>query len=162
MTLSIEVTEEFLEHRAAKAALYNQRGRTDRQFLMDLDAEIYEWHMIRSGKWRDFDDWKVDALMPRDDDWLAIDVKFISKYYNLTPTKVCNLLQQRGILDGYLFMEWVSKPRRPLKAGDTVTVRQLGFIHWDDLADAVKPSTNYKDWGTSHYVDVHRLLRDGL
>ena len=44
--MKIKVTQKFIDHRTDKAAIYNQRGRSDRQFLMDLDAEIYEWDKL--------------------------------------------------------------------------------------------------------------------
>ena len=160
MPYTFEVTQDFIDHRTAKQALYNQRGRTDRKFLMDLDAELYEYNMIKEGIWDDDPDWRVDAHIPSADGAISIDVKFISKYYNLTPTKVCNILQQREILHGFLFMEWVKKPNRPLVVGDAVSMRQLGYISIEDLMDNIKASTNYKDWGTSHYVNVHKILQE--
>jgi len=156
----IEVTQEFIDHRTKKQGIYNQRGRTDRKFLMDLDAEIYEWFMIKEEMWDEDPDWRVDAHMPSPDGATAIDVKFISKYYNLTPTKVCNIIQQRDILHGYLFMEWVKKPNRPLVVGDEVSIRLVGYISHEDILDNIRPSTNYKDWGTSHYVAVHKILQE--
>ena len=159
MPYTIKVTQDFIDHRESKRELYNQRGRTDRKFLMDLDAEIYEYMMIKEGMWDDDPDWRVDAHIPNPDGAISVDVKFISKYYNLTPTKVCNILQQRDVLHGFMFMEWVQKPSRPLQVGDDVVVRQLGYMSIEDLMDNIKPSTNYKDWGTSHYVNVHKILQ---
>lgn len=153
----IDVTPEFISHRADKQQLYNQRGRTDRKFLMDLDCEIYEWHMIQQGEWMDDDDWRVDAHVISPDGNKAIDVKFIGKYYNMTPTKITNILQQRDIVDGYWFMEWVSKPGRPLVAGDEVACSFVHYVEMEQMLDSIRVSTNYKDWGTSHYVDVRRL-----
>ena len=160
MPYSIEVTQDFINHRTEKSKIYNPRGRTERKFLMDLDAEIYEHDMIQAEMWEPDDDWRIDGHITTPDGWLATDVKFISKYYNLTPVKVCNILQQRNILHGYLFMEWVKKPNRPLQVGDTVETRQLGYIRWEDLADNIKVSQGYNKWGTSHYVDVRRLIAE--
>ena len=112
MPYTFEVTQEFLDHRTEKQGIYNQRGRTDRKFLMDLDAEIYEWNMINEEIWDDDPDWRIDAHIPHPDGAISVDVKFISKYYNLSRhVKICNILQQRDILHGYLFMEWVKKPK---------------------------------------------------
>ena len=152
MSYTYTIPQEFLDHRQEKFDLYNRRGRDDRQFLMDLDAEFYEWKMINEGMWEAHDDWKIDGVMLHLG--TKIDVKFIKGYYNISPTKMCNILQQRRVLDGYLFMEWVDRPNRPVKLGDTVSIRQLGFIDYDELVDAIKPS--FKTGG--HYVDVRRLL----
>ena len=44
--MKITVPEGFIKHREEKSQQYNQRGRTDRKFFMDLDAEILEWHLL--------------------------------------------------------------------------------------------------------------------
>ena len=57
--MQIEVTQDFLDHRAVKYDQYNQRGRSEHKFLMDLDAELLEHYMISEGYWNDHNDWKV-------------------------------------------------------------------------------------------------------
>lgn len=155
--MEIEVTDEFIAHRSEKAALYNRRGRKEEQFLMDLDAEILEWYMIKMGEWEDDpDDWMVDAIVPDPDGWKRIDVKFISKWYNISCTKMHNILQQRRVLDGYLFAEWVQRPDRPLRAGDTVTVNAIGYIDYEDLVDGIKVSRG--KWG-GFYADPRSMVQ---
>ena len=130
------------------------RGRSERQFLMNLDAELYEYDKIRFDEWREHDSWMVDAY----DEWdLKIDVKFIRKYWNVSREKTLNLIKQRNILDGFLFMEWVERPGRPLVAGDRVSVRRLGYIPYGIVADNLKKSFKEPD---GFYCDVHRLLGD--
>lgn len=151
--MKIIVKPEFIEYRTEKQQQYNQRNRTDRKFLMDLDAELYEWDKLNYDEWRSSDDWRIDAF----DEWdRAIDVKFIRKYWNVSREKTLNLIKQRDILDGYLFMQWVSKPNRPLIAGDAVEVQQLGFLHYGSVADNLRKSFKEPD---GFYVDVRALLR---
>lgn len=151
--MKIEVTQEFIDYRTDKSQIYNQRGRSDRKFLMDLDAEIYEWDLLRTYEWVSHPSWMVDGIDKRG---RKIDVKFIRKYWNVSREKTLNLIKQRTILDGYQFMEWVSKPNRPLQAGDEVEVRQLGFLHYGDVADNLRKSYKEPD---GFYVDVRRLLQ---
>ena len=155
MTLQIEVTDEFIAHRSEKAALYNKRGRPQDKFLMDLDAEIFEWYMINTEQWMDDDDWMVDAIIPDPDGYKCIDVKFIAKWYNISDTKMHNIIQQRKILDGYLFMEWMDRPDRPLRAGDKVSIREIGYIKYEELLDLIKVSRG--QWG-GFYADVRKAL----
>ena len=148
------ITEDFINYVTDKAEIYNPRGRSADKVRMDIECEHHEYTMIKEGLWTPSDDWRIDGFSP----W-PVDVKFLSKWYNLTPTKICNIFQQRNVLDGYLFMEWVKRPRRPLKEGDEITYRQVGYLSYDELVDNIRPSTNYKDWGTSHYVNVRGLLK---
>ena len=154
--MQIEVTQDFLDHRAEKASLYNRRGRNENKFLMDLDAELLEWYMINIGEWEDEpDNWMVDAIVPDPDGYKRIDVKFVSKWYNISDTKMHNILQQRKVLDGYIFCEWVSRPDRPFEAGDKVEIHSLGYIPYEDLVDLIKVSRG--KWG-GFYADVRKAL----
>ena len=151
--MKLTVKPEFIEYRSKKAQEYNQRGRSDRKFLMDLDAELYEWDKLNYDEWRAHPSWMVDAI----DEWeRCIDVKFIRKYWNVSREKTLNLIKQRTVLDGYWFMEWVSKPARPLLPGDAVEVRQVGFLHYGDVADNLRKSFKEPD---GFYVDVHKILQ---
>jgi len=125
MTITIEVTQEFIDHRTEKQGQYNQRGRTDRKFLMDLDAELYEWYMMSTYKWLPFGDWKVDAI---DEKGRRLDVKFIRKYWNVSREKTLNLIAQRHIVEYYCFMEWINRPNKPLQVGDIVEIRSVGNV----------------------------------
>ena len=155
----IKVTPAFLEHRSEKAAQYNRRGRDERKFLMDLDAELFEWYMINvTEEWEDDpDDWMVDAIVPDPDGYKRIDVKFITKWYNISCTKMHNIIQQRRVLDGYYFMEWIERPDRPLQDGDTVSVRMVGYLTHDELLDNIKVSRG--QWG-GFYCDVRGLVQN--
>lgn len=120
---------------------------------MDLDAELYEWEMLRTYEWVSHPSWMVDGI---DKQGIRLDVKFIRKYWNVSREKTLNLIKQRKVLEGYLFMEWVDKPNRPLVAGDAVTVRQIGFLQYDTVADNLRKSFKEPD---GFYVDVHTLIR---
>ena len=85
-----------------------------------------------------------------------IDVKFIRKYWNVSREKTLNLIKQRNDVDGYWFMEWVSKPSRPLVSGDEVEVRQVGFLYYGDVADNLRKSFKEPD---GFYVDVHKIIQ---
>lgn len=150
--MEIKVLKEFIDYRSEKAEQYNQRGRTDRRFLMDLDAEIYEWDKLHYNEWQPHDSWMVDGY----DEWeRKTDVKFIRKYWNVSREKTLNLIKQRTILDGYTFMEWSVRPARPLEAGDRISVRLLGYLDYDTVADNLRKSFKEPD---GFYVDVRRLL----
>ena len=150
--MKIKVTDEFILHRTEKQGLYNQRNRTDRKFLMDLDAEILEWHLLSTGQVSSHPSWMVDYISPKG---YHVDVKFIRKYWNVSREKTLNLIKQRDMLHGYEFYEWVKKPGRPLQAGDEVEVHRLGFLHYGDVADNLRKSFKEPD---GFYVDVRALL----
>ena len=148
----LTVTKDFLSHRQGKSEIYNQRGRSDRVFLMNLDAEIMEHYMIDKGIWEEHESWMVDGIVPGIGN---VDVKFIRKYWNVSREKTLNLIKQRNILQGYLFMEWVTKPSRPLVEGDIVEVRTVGYVSYDNVADNLRKSFKEPD---GFYVDVRALL----
>ena len=153
MTIHLKVGKDFLAHRAEKFEQYNQRGRTDRKFLMDLDAELLEFDMIKTGHWQAHDSWMVDAINAAGN---KIDVKFIRKYWNVSREKTLNLIKQRDILDGYSFFEWVGRPARPFRAGDEITVNRIGYLSYAEVADNLRKSFKEPD---GFYVAVHSLIR---
>ena len=51
---------------------------------MDLDAELLEFDMIKTGHWQAHDSWMVDAINAAGN---KIDVKFIRKYWNVSQEK---------------------------------------------------------------------------
>ena len=152
LTETIEVCDKFIEHRSEKKEQYNQRGRTDRKFLMDLDAELLEFHKISTGQWFYHPDWRIDAITEEGN---SVDVKFIRKYGNVSREKTLNLIRQRDMLDGYLFYEWVSKPGKPLTAGDRIQCRQVGYLPYGAVADSLRKSFKEPD---GFYSDVRKLL----
>ena len=152
MIYRIDITQDFIDWRDEKAELYNGRGRSKKRFLMDIECEVYEWFKINNKEWESHDDWKVDAITP---EYGLVDVKFIDKWYNISATKMHNILQQRKVLDGFYFCEWIDRPVRPLVAGDNVSVGDLGFIGYEDLIDIIQVSRG--KWG-GHYADVRKFL----
>lgn len=152
MELTIKVTGEFLDYREACFDRYNQGKRTADKFLQDLDCEIVEWHMIHEQKlWQDVPGWMVDAKIEDK----CVDLKFVQKYWNISPRRIVNILKQRNDVDEYHFWEWISRPKRPLALGDTVSARRVGILPYDDVADNIWPS--FKVPGGC-YVDVRKLL----
>lgn len=151
MEITIQVTEAFIQQREANSELYNSCGRSKRKFLMDLDCEIVEFDYIAREVWSSWDGWEVDAIIEDK----KVDLKFVQKYWNITPRRIVNIIRQRNIIDEYHFWQWVDKPSRPLEAGDVVVVRFVGELTYDQVADNIKPS--FKQAG-GHYVDVRSLI----
>ena len=149
---TIVVTQEFIEYRHEKVNQYNQRGRTDRKFQMDIDCELLEWAMIQTGDWHHHPSWMVDAILPNGN---QIDVKFVQKYWNLSGSKITNIIQQRKMIHEYAFFEWADRPKRPLEPGDLCKVRLVGLLSFDTVADNIRPS--FKAQG-QYYLDVRKLL----
>ena len=151
MEITIKVTQDFIDQRQANSELYNSTNRSPRKFLMDLDCELVEYDYIARGVWDSLGGWEVDAVI----DNKNVDLKFVQKYWNITPRRIVNIIRQRNILDEYHFWEWVSRPKRPLEVGDEVTVRFVGALTYDQVADNIKPS--FKQAG-GHYVDIRALI----
>ena len=147
----ITVNSNFLKHREEKFNQYNQRGRTDRKFLMDLDAELLEHTMIEKGRWFPHPSWMVDFM---DKEGKSYDVKFIRGYWNVSREKTLNVIKQRNILNYFIFFEWDSKPNRPLQDGDEVTVQLVKTLTYDEVADNLRKSYKEPD---GFYVDVRKL-----
>lgn len=150
----ITVNQNFLKHREEKFNQYNQRGRTDRKFLMDLDAELLEHTMIEKGKWFAHPSWMVDFM---DVTGTTYDVKFIRKFWNVSREKTLNVIKQRNILNNFMFWEWVDRPNRPLENGDDVTVQLVGTLTYDEVADNLRKSYKEPD---GFYVDVRKLIKE--
>lgn len=153
--LILQVPSEFINYRTDKAKVYNQRGRSNRRFLMDLDAELFEYIQVwRLGAYDPHPSWMVDFSTKNG---LNVDVKFIRKYWNVSREKTLNLIKQRKLLDEYWFYEWIDKPSRPLEEGDGVVVNRIGSLSYDVVADNLKKSYKEPD---GFYVDVRRLIND--
>ena len=150
--MKITVPEGFIKHRDECFETYNQRGRSDRVFKMNIDAEILEFWMITMGYWYKYPAWQVDAIT---EEGKTLDVKMIRKYWNVSREKTLNLIEQRKWIDEYHFYEWVYRPGRPLEAGDEVQVRLVGVLPYDTVADNLKKSYKEPD---GFYVDVRTLL----
>lgn len=153
--MKITVSKEFIEHKEWALETYNLYGRTPRAHSMAIDCELYELEMISRDLWCAYDDWKVDGVCKETGRY--IDVKTLSgKYFNInTGQKLLNILAQRNILDGYQFIEWADRPNRPLELGDEVEVRDIGFLSYDQLADALRVSMKVPH---GYYVAVRNML----
>ena len=150
--MKITVPEGFIKHRDECFETYNQRGRSDRVFKMNIDAEILEFWMIVMGHWYKHPSWQVDAIT---ENGSLIDVKMIRKYWNVSREKTLNLIEQRKWINEYHFYEWVMRPNRPLVDGDDIEVRLVGVLSYDDVADNLRKSYKEPD---GFYVDVRKLI----
>lgn len=157
MVINIPVTQDFIDQRDERAGMYNPRGRSEFQLKKDIECEIYEYHMINIGEWDDDERWQVDGVCP---DLGNVDVKFITKWYNISQYKMLYLLRQRDITEHFVFCEWTDRPKRLLQAGDVVGIRCLGHVPYWTLIDGIQPSGFAgSDGRKGYYADARRLLR---
>ena len=150
MIVDIAITKDFINQRDARAEIYNPRNRSFEQLKLDIECEIFEWHMIDKGTWQDHIDWQVDGV---DQLYGNVDVKFIKTWYNIPCNKMIYLLKQRDLTDNFYFCEWHERPQRLLVAGDIVKVNTLGILEYWELVDIIKPS-KYNGF----YADIRKHL----
>ena len=148
--IDITVKRSFVTQCNKRAEIYGLNGRTKAKQRRDIEAEIYEWYMIDIKQAKDHDSWKVDMILPN---LGAVDVKLIGKYYNSSCQKFLHILQQKGTVDNYVFIQWVKRPERNLKTGDRVRIKILGHLSHDQVCAQVKTSRF-----NGYYVDVHKFL----
>jgi len=151
MIVDIKITKDFINQRDARAEKYNPRGRSFEQLKLDIECEVFEWHLIDRGTWKDHDAWQVDGV---DQIWGNVDVKFIKTWYNIPCNKMLYLLQQREITNAFIFCEWHNRPQRLLVPGDTVQVNTLGILEYWELIDLIKPS-KYNGF----YADIRKHIK---
>jgi len=150
MIVDIAITKDFINQRDARAEIYNPRNRSFEQLKLDIECEVFEWHMIDKGTWQDHIDWQVDGV---DQLYGNVDVKFIKTWYNIPCNKMIYLLKQRDLTDNFYFCEWHERPQRLLVAGDIVKVNTLGILEYWELVDIIKPS-KYNGF----YADIRKHL----
>ena len=148
---TITVKRSFVTQCNKRAKIYGANGRTLEKLRRDIEAEIFEWYMIDKGLAKDYDSWKVDMILPN---LGKVDVKLISKYYNISCKKLLHIKQQEGEVDNYVFIQYIDRPDRQLKTGDQVKIKVLGSIGYNELWHNVKVSRF-----NGYYVDVHGFLR---
>ena len=144
---TIKVTDEFIDYRDARPFVDTARVET----IARADCELYEWQMAKENLWEPGKNWMIDGVS---DKYGKVDVKMIDKYWNLAPLKVRHIFRQRNDIDHYYFIEKVEWPDGPLIAGDKVTVRFLGVMTWDEVADSIEPSKY-----NGMYVDVRKRIK---
>lgn len=149
-SINITIKRSFVTQCNKRAEIYGANGRTKERLRRDIEAEIYEWYMIDSKQADDHPSWKVDMILPN---LGKVDVKLIGKYYNISCQKFLHILQQKGEVDNYVFIQWVKRPDRQLKTGDKVTIKILGHLSHDQVCAQVKTSRF-----NGYYVDVHKFL----
>ena len=147
---TITVKRSFVTQCNKRAKIYKANGRSQERLRRDIEAEIFEWYMIDSGQAEDHPSWKVDMILPT---LGKVDVKLISKYYNIACKKFLHILQQKGEVDNYVFIQYTERPDRQLKTGDQVKVKVLGHMSHDQITSNVKTSRF-----NGYYVDVHGFL----
>lgn len=145
----ITVDKKFITQRNARAKLYKANGRSQDRLLKNIECELYEYNMIKKGIWKDDDRWQIDGISRGK----GIDVKCIKGYYNINRKKLIHILQQRGFVDYFWFIEWNKRPDRLLKTGDEVEFKFIGTIHYEELLRNLKIS--FKTEG--YYVDVRKI-----
>ena len=148
----ITINQEFVDQCNARAQVYNPGTRSTEQLIRDIECEIFEYHMIKTKQWDDHESWKVDGVS---DVYGAVDVKFVHKYYNIAHKKMAYLAWQATHLPTFIFMEWVSRPDRLLKAGDKVEVKPIGYLSYMDFLTHIQPSRFNK----GYYVDVRKVAK---
>ena len=149
-TLDIRVTDDYIKDRDYKATIYNPGNRSKEKFLKDIECEILEHYMINRDVWTGSDTWKIDAVDPI---LGAIDVKFITKWYNISCKKYIYLNQQRGTTDAYVYAEWLNRPERLLEAGDTVCVNVIGWLPYETALSQVQVSKF-----NGFYIDARKAI----
>lgn len=150
-SIKIKIKKSFIDQCNERAKIYKAGpGRTQEKLRRDIECEVYEWYMIDSKQAKDHDSWKVDMILPN---LGKVDVKLISKYYNIGCKKFLHILDQEGEVDNFLFVSWVKRPDRELKAGDTVEIKILGHMSYNQVRSNVKTSRF-----NGYYVDVHGFL----
>ena len=147
----ITVKRSFVTQCNKRAEIYGANGRTKEKLRRDIEAEIFEWYMIDKDLAKDYDSWKVDMILPN---LGKVDVKLISKYYNISCKKLLHIKQQQGEVENYVFIQYLERPDRVLKTGDKVKIRVLGSMSYDELWQNIKVSRF-----NGYYVDVHGFLR---
>ena len=153
-TLQIHITQDFIDQRDKRGEKYNPRGRSKEQLLRDIECEAFEWHMIKTKKWANYDGWQVDGGCPI---YGNVDVKCIKEWYNIPCKKFVYLLQQRNYIDHFLFVEWNERPDRLLVAGDNVSMNVLGAIEYWDVINNIQVS-KYNGF----YLRARDLIKKGL
>ena len=150
--MKITVDKKFIQQRNKRAKLYNPNGRSKERLLMDIECELYEYEMIKKGRWKDDDRWEIDGITPTGN----VDVKCIKAYYNVNRRKLLHILKQRGTTDYFLFIEWVKRPDRLLKTGDSVEFKVIGRLTYEELIKNLKVS--FKAEG--YYVDARKVSKN--
>ena len=59
------VQRDYIIKRNQRAKKYNAHNRSKEKFLRDIECEMYEYEMIRTGAWEDDERWQVDGISAR-------------------------------------------------------------------------------------------------
>jgi len=151
----ITVDKKFILQRNKRAKLYKANGRSKERLLKDIECELFEYDMIKKGKWEDDDNWQVDGHAF----WGTVDVKCIKGFYNISRKKLIHILQQRDYVDWFYFIEWNKRPERLLKTGDNVEFKYITKVPYEELLKHIKVSFKtdgyYYDARKAPKIDQH-------
>lgn len=150
--MKITVDKAFIMQRNERSKLYKPNGRPMNRLLLDIECELYEYAMIKKGKWKDDDRWEIDGHT----EFGSVDVKCIKAYYNINRKKLIHILKQRGLVDYFYFIEWKDRPTRLLKTGDKVEFNFIGKLPYEELLKKLQIS--FKTEG--YYVDVRKAFKN--
>lgn len=150
--MKVTIDRAFITQRNARSKLYKANGRSKQRLLRDIECELYEYAMIKKGKWKDDDRWEIDGHTP----FGSVDVKCIKGYYNINRKKLLHILKQRELVDYFYFIEWKSRPDRLLKTGDKIEFNYIGKLSYEELIKNIKIS--FKTEG--YYVDVRKTCKN--
>ena len=150
--MKITVDKAFIMQRNERSKLYKPNGRPMNRLLLDIECELYEYAMIKKGKWKDDDRWEIDGHT----EFGSVDVKCIKAYYNINRKKLIHILKQRGLVDYFYFIEWKDRPTRLLKTGDKVEFNFIGKLPYEELLKKLQIS--FKTEG--YYVDVRKTFKN--
>ena len=150
--MKITVDKKFIMQRNKRGELYNPNGRSKERLLRDIECELYEYEMIKKGRWKDDERWEIDGIAP----FGSVDVKCIKAYYNVNRKKLLHILKQRETTEYFYFIEWKERPDRLLKVGDKVEFNYITKIKYEDLIKKLRIS--FKTEG--YYVDVRKAPKN--
>lgn len=149
--MKIRVPKKFITMRNERALKYNAHGRSKSRLLRDIECEFYEYSKLMNGEWKDDDNWQIDGHTK---EYGPVDVKCITRFYNISRQKFLYLLQQEQWINYFYFIEWKSRPDRVLKTGDEIEFTELGAISYKETIKNVKVSFK----GDGYYVNARQIL----
>lgn len=146
--MEFTVTKEFVNQCVEHAEQYKST-------IEKVQCELFEYEMIRRGKWKDYPGWAVDGVCPTLGN---VDVKMIEPngkpWWNIPPPKARNIFRQYDIIDHYFFIR-ADKMFNIFEAGDKVNIEILGYSTYKDVCKNIQVSKTY-----GYYYDTRRAICD--
>lgn len=149
--MKITVDKKFIEQREANLLIYKRGKRTEDKHRQNIDCELYEYEMIKSGEWLDHPMWFTDAITEDGN----VEVKFIQKYFNIAAHKRKFAIEKQLTENGsFVFVEKVDWPARALEEGDVVEINVVGTL----TSSTVRKNMSSSNYNSGYYVDVRNLV----